>query len=256
MLWQASAIGLTGLWLPDRRSAFFRINLRFHLRNGCLNILTLQPILGRFQTHRPILDRGSPEAVILQLTIHLGCHPILHRGQRGNYTTSSNTNLSNGSTGSTTDACWNPSETFRQQRPKQASTQIWKLRSWPRNLNQSASGKPGAAHLEALGVIKDRVALLSPVQVGCKSTVFAAITLADHSEKTVSGFAQLIEGRPKIVECLATSGTADYQMKVRVADVEAYEKFITQTLLRSPFVREIHSSLVLKELKSTTAVPV
>ena len=44
-------------------------------------------------------------------------------------------------------------------------------------------------------------------------------------------------------------------MKVRVADVEAYEHFMTNTLLRSPFVREVQSSFVLKELKSTTELP-
>jgi Lrp/AsnC family transcriptional regulator len=72
----------------------------------------------------------------------------------------------------------------------------------------------------------------------------------------VSGFARLIEGHAEIVECLATSGSADYQMKIRIADVEAYEQFMSQVLLRSPHVREVHSSFVLKELKSTTEIPV
>ena len=34
-----------------------------------------------------------------------------------------------------------------------------------------------------------------------------------------------------------------------------YEHFMTNTLLRSPFVREVQSSFVLKELKSTTELP-
>ena len=109
--------------------------------------------------------------------------------------------------------------------------------------------------LEAAGVITARVALLDPVQVGCKLTVLAAITLTDHSEATVTGFQKLIERRPEVTECFATSGTADYSMKIRVADVEAYETFMTQTLLRSSYVRELQSSFVLKELKHTTALP-
>ena len=40
---------------------------------------------------------------------------------------------SNGSTGSTTAAFSNPSGTFRQQRPKQTSTRLWKDQKWPRN---------------------------------------------------------------------------------------------------------------------------
>lgn len=109
--------------------------------------------------------------------------------------------------------------------------------------------------LEAAGVIRGRVALLDPEKIGCKLTVLAAITLRDHAEETVTGFQRLIETRPEVTECLATSGSADYSLKIRVADVEAYERFMTQTLLRSSFVREVQSSFVLKELKHTTALP-
>ena len=40
---------------------------------------------------------------------------------------------SNGSTGSTTAACSNPSGTSHPQKPKKTSTQRWKLKPWPRN---------------------------------------------------------------------------------------------------------------------------
>ena len=40
---------------------------------------------------------------------------------------------SSGSTGSTTAACSNPSETSRPQKPRQTSTQLWKLKPRPRN---------------------------------------------------------------------------------------------------------------------------
>jgi hypothetical protein len=66
----------------------------------------------------------------------------------GAASTPSNTPPSNGSTGSTPAACWNPSETSRQPRPKPTSTQLWKLKPWPRSLNQPASGKPGAVHAD------------------------------------------------------------------------------------------------------------
>ncbi|MCX8507617.1 MAG: Lrp/AsnC ligand binding domain-containing protein, partial [Rhodobacteraceae bacterium] len=53
----------------------------------------------------------------------------------------------------------------------------------------------------------------------------------------------------------SVSGQADYMLKVRVRDVEAYEAFMSHNLLRSPFVRAVVSSFVLKEIKSTTALP-
>jgi len=61
-----------------------------------------------------------------------------------------NTPHSNGSTGSTTAACWNPSETSRQQRPRQTSTQPWKHQTWPRSLDKSASGKPGVVQIRPM----------------------------------------------------------------------------------------------------------
>lgn len=106
------------------------------------------------------------------------------------------------------------------------------------------------------GMIAARVALLDPSKAGCKLCVLATITLRDHAESTVTGFAQLIEGHPEIVECYATSGSADYQLKIRVEDVEAYESFMTHTLLRNEIVRGVQSSFVLKELKSTTELPI
>jgi len=109
--------------------------------------------------------------------------------------------------------------------------------------------------LEAAGVIRRRVALLDPARVGCKLTVLAAITLSDHAKETVEGFAKLIQDRAEITECLATAGAADYQLKVRVRDVEAYEALMREVLLRSPYVRAVQSSFVLKELKSTTELP-
>ncbi|WP_410369492.1 AAA family ATPase [Chelatococcus asaccharovorans] len=42
--------------------------------------------------------------------------------------------------------CWSPSATYRRPKPRNATTQCWKNRPSRRNLNQIASGKPGAVH--------------------------------------------------------------------------------------------------------------
>src|SRR5258705_5149646 len=53
---------------------------------------------------------------------------------------------SNGSTGSTTEGSWSPSATYRQPKPSNATTPCWNNRPWRHNLNQTASGNPGAVH--------------------------------------------------------------------------------------------------------------
>ena len=109
---------------------------------------------------------------------------------------------------------------------------------------------------EATGLIRGRVALLDPAKVGAKLCVLASVSLQDHSEPSVRGFTDLVRRLPEILECHKVSGEADYMLKVRVTDVEAYEDFMSHNLLRSPFVRAVVSSFVLKEIKATTALPV
>lgn len=109
--------------------------------------------------------------------------------------------------------------------------------------------------LETAGIITGRVTLLDPAKVGAKLAVLASIRLADHSEQAIAAFTSLVKSHPEIMECHAVSGTSDYFIKVRVADVEAYEAFMTHNLLRSRYVKSVVSSFVLKEIKSTTALP-
>ncbi len=49
-----------------------------------------------------------------------------------------------GSTGSTTADCLNPSATFHLPKPNNDTTPCWAISPWLRNLNQTASGDPGA----------------------------------------------------------------------------------------------------------------
>ncbi|MCK0095261.1 Lrp/AsnC family transcriptional regulator [Yoonia sp. F2084L] len=108
---------------------------------------------------------------------------------------------------------------------------------------------------EKLGLIKGRVALLDPAKADVRLCVFATVRLSDHGEASIAGFATVIDAHPQIMEAHAVSGTADYILKIRCRDVEAYEAFMTHTLLRSKFVKSVVSSFSLKELKYTTALP-
>ncbi len=110
--------------------------------------------------------------------------------------------------------------------------------------------------LEKSGVIRKRVALLDPSKVDARLCVLAQVTLEDHSEEAIADFTRLVSLAPEILECHKVSGVADYVLKIRASDVEAYEDFQTRHLLRSRWVRSVQSSFVLKEVKATTEVPV
>ena len=110
--------------------------------------------------------------------------------------------------------------------------------------------------LEASGVIRKRVALLDPRKLDLKLCVIAHVTLDDHHEEAIEAFSAVVRNHPEIMECYALSGAFDYMLKVRASDVESYEAFMTHHLLRNPHVRNVVSSFVLRELKSSTELPI
>src|ERR1022692_924526 len=57
----------------------------------------------------------------------------------------------NGWPGSTTGGSWSLSATSRRPKPSNATTPCWNNPPWRHNLNQMASGKPGAVHRDVLG---------------------------------------------------------------------------------------------------------
>jgi Lrp/AsnC family leucine-responsive transcriptional regulator len=60
---------------------------------------------------------------------------------------------------------------------------------------------------------------------------------------------------PEVVECAALTGDMDYLLRVVVADMAHYSRFIMETLLKHPSVQDCRTSFVLDRVKNTTALP-
>ncbi|MEC7396140.1 MAG: Lrp/AsnC ligand binding domain-containing protein, partial [Pseudomonadota bacterium] len=69
-------------------------------------------------------------------------------------------------------------------------------------------------------------------------------------------FENAILQRPEVMECYLMTGDADYMLRVVVADLEAYERFLMDHLTRVPAVANIRSSFALKQVKYRTVLPV
>ena len=110
--------------------------------------------------------------------------------------------------------------------------------------------------LEEAGVIVGRVALLDPARVGWELCAFADVTLKDHSSGNRRSFERFVASAEEVMECHSLAGARDYLLKVRTADIEAYETFLMERLLAHPAVASAASSFSLRELKHTTALPV
>lgn len=110
--------------------------------------------------------------------------------------------------------------------------------------------------LEESGVIRRYAAILEPQKVGIGFCVFAHVTITRHSEGIVDEFERAVKDRPEILECYSTMGSADYLLKIMVADVSAYDAFLHDCLFVLPGVRTVESFASLREIKYDTALPV
>lgn len=110
--------------------------------------------------------------------------------------------------------------------------------------------------MEAAGVIRGYTALVDREKVGLALCVIAELNLTRHNENEVRRFEQAVLAHPQIVSCYATTGQADYVIKVLAPDIKSYERFLHETAFKLPGVTHVRSSVVLKEVKADVRLPV
>ncbi len=113
--------------------------------------------------------------------------------------------------------------------------------------------------LEESGVIDRYVALVQPETVGLGLTAYLNVRLEKYTETSkrnpMDVFRASVQTWPEVVECVSLTGEMDYLMRVVVADMQHYSRFIMDTLLKHPSVQDCKTSFVMDRVKVTTAVP-
>ena len=138
------------------------------------------------------------------------------------------------------------------------------LQNNARIANVDLAGKVGVSaspcwrrvrEMEARGVIARYVTLVEPAALGLQVSVFVQVTLEKQIEGALEIFEEAVRIRPEVMECYLMTGDADYYLRVVVADLPAYERFLMDHLTRVPGIANIRSSFALKQVKYTTALP-
>ncbi len=113
--------------------------------------------------------------------------------------------------------------------------------------------------LEQSGVIDRYVALLRPEALGLGLTAYVNVRLEKHAESAkrtpMDLFRVSVETWPEVVDCVALTGDMDFLLRLVVADMPAYSRFMMDTLLKHPSVQDCKTSFVMDTIKSTTALP-
>ncbi len=109
--------------------------------------------------------------------------------------------------------------------------------------------------LETDGIIQKRVAIIDPGLVDLGLQVFVLIRTNDHSADWLKAFRTAVRDMPEIIAAQRMSGDLDYVLRVRVADVPAYDRFY-QRLIDKVQIADVSASFVMEDVKETTALPI
>lgn len=110
--------------------------------------------------------------------------------------------------------------------------------------------------LEDAGVLHGPVRLVAPDRVGRGVSVMLQVRMRSHALDRREAFERFLRGRAEVIECYSMSGEWDYLMRIVVADVSDYERFLMRELLNHPDVATSASHFALSQVKYTTAIPV
>jgi len=111
--------------------------------------------------------------------------------------------------------------------------------------------------LEESGLITGYRAMLDARRLGFSLTALVHISMDRHTPERFAHFESEISQVDEVLECLLITGqSADYQLKVVVADMDAYQELLLERITRISGVSGVHTSFVLRRVVDETALPV
>lgn len=111
--------------------------------------------------------------------------------------------------------------------------------------------------LEEAGILTGYRALLDAKALGYSLMALIYISMDMHTPERFENFEQRILQMPEVLECLLITGQdADYQLKVVVKDMDAFQELLLNRITRIQGVTGVHSSFVLRKVVNNTALPV
>ena len=109
--------------------------------------------------------------------------------------------------------------------------------------------------MEESGILRQTVRLVDRKALGQTVNVICHVRMSSHSSESIAAFEALVSAEPCILECYSMGGEWDFLLQIVARDVESYEVFLMQKLLKHPSVSGAASHFCLRVVKYSTAVP-
>ena len=109
--------------------------------------------------------------------------------------------------------------------------------------------------LRKLGLIRATVALLNPKALDLGTLVMIGVVLDRSTPDSFADFEKAVQKVSGCLECHVVTGEFDYFMLVRTRDNDSFNRLHAEQLLYLPGVRQVRSFMVLRNVLSTTELP-
>lgn len=109
--------------------------------------------------------------------------------------------------------------------------------------------------LEEAGLVTRYETRLSAAALGLSVVAFVNVVMERGHIRELGTFKALVGDNAQIQECYAVTGDSDYVLKVVARDLKSLSDFLMDTLMRTPGVQAVRSTVCLDEIKCTSALP-
>ncbi len=111
------------------------------------------------------------------------------------------------------------------------------------------------AALERAGVITGYGARIDQARIGLPVSAFISVELERQSRDALDQFERAVSGMEEVMECHLMTGGRDIILRVVVADLAAFDRFLEEQLMRLEGIRQMRSSFSLRTMVRRNVLP-
>jgi len=108
---------------------------------------------------------------------------------------------------------------------------------------------------EEAGIVTRYGAHVDAARLGLGFQAIVHVQLTRHDPARLKEFIEAVQGRDEVLDCYATTGQADYHLRVLCRDIAAYNGFLEDFLFRLPALQSAQTNVVLREIKRARGIP-
>ncbi|WP_339747422.1 Lrp/AsnC family transcriptional regulator [uncultured Maricaulis sp.] len=109
--------------------------------------------------------------------------------------------------------------------------------------------------LETEGIIKRRSVELDRRALGLMFTAYLEVKISPARKANYVKFEKAVQSFPEVTEACMMTGPYDYLVKVVMADIDAYNEFISERMIPLDIVGDFRTSVQVRNIKDGKGLP-